>query len=101
MPDASTKACRGLIIMSGVGTTYMIGGTFGYLSGNHNDTGMLYFAPCTCACAVLHRLVAKRVLKWRKYRLKYLIVHRQCSFCHQQRYRPAVCMSVLLNFQDE
>lgn len=47
MPDASTKAWWGLMIMSGVGTTYMMGGTFGYRSGSHKDTGMLYFAPCT------------------------------------------------------
>ena len=46
-PDASTKACLGLMIISGVGTTYIMGATFGYRSGSHNDTGMLYFTPCT------------------------------------------------------
>ena len=45
-PEASTKACLGLMIMSGVGTTYIMGATFGYRSGSHNDTGMLYFTPC-------------------------------------------------------
>ena len=45
-PEASTKECRGLMIMSGVGRTYAIGASSGYRSGSHSSTGMLYFTSC-------------------------------------------------------
>lgn len=50
MPEGSTKECCGLMIMSGVGTTYMMGGCLGYASGSQIDTGMLYFTPCNPSC---------------------------------------------------
>ena len=45
-PEASTKECRGLMIMSGVGRTYSIGPSIGYRSGSHSSTGMLYLMSC-------------------------------------------------------
>ncbi len=45
-PEASTKECRGLMIISGVGRTYSIGASSGYWSGSHSSTGMLYFTSC-------------------------------------------------------
>ena len=48
-PDASTKECRGLMIMSGVGRTYSSGPSSGYRSGSHSSTGMLYLTSCARA----------------------------------------------------
>lgn len=46
-PEASTKEWRGLMIMSGVGTTYGMGAAAGKRSGSHRATGMLYFTSCS------------------------------------------------------
>lgn len=48
-PEASTKEWRGLMIMSGVGTTYGMGAATGKRSGSHSATGMLYFTACASA----------------------------------------------------
>lgn len=56
-PDASTNECCGLMIMSGVGTTYMMGGCLGYASGNQIATGMLYFTRCTGIEHVSHHVL--------------------------------------------
>lgn len=44
--EESTKGCRGLIIMSGVGSTYTSGAFRGYPSTSQIPRGTLYFASC-------------------------------------------------------
>ena len=100
-PDASTNACLGLMIMSGVGTTYMMGGTYGYCSGSQRRTGMLYLTPFTSKSR--SKKTTGRV-PWSELMTAlhmHLIVHGQSAISHEQGHSSAICVGVLLDLQSQ